>query len=55
MIGVMERGELREKLIVTREDFGTELILKEANGVVEFLGGGGRGAGGECGGGEGSG
>jgi hypothetical protein len=37
---------------VAREDFGTKLILEEADCVVEFFGGGGRGTGGECGGGE---
>lgn len=39
MIGVVEGGELREKFVVTGEDFGTELILEEADGMVEFFGG----------------
>lgn len=37
---------------MAREDFGTKLILEEADCVVEFFGSGGRGTGGECGGGE---
>lgn len=37
------------------EDFGAELILKEADGVVELLGGGCGGTGGESCGGEGGG
>lgn len=55
VIGVVERGELKEEFVVAGEDFGTELILEEADGVVEFFSGGGGGTGGESGGGEGSG
>lgn len=46
MVGVVEGGELGEEVVVTGENFGAELVLEEADGVVEFLGGGGRGAGG---------
>lgn len=45
MIGVVEGRELREEFVVTGEDFGTELILEETDGVVEFFSGGGGRAG----------
>lgn len=52
MIGVVEGGELREEVVVPREDLRAKLVLEEADRVVELLRGGGRGAGGEGGGGE---
>lgn len=55
VVRVVEGRELREEIVMPREDFGTELVLEEADRVVELLGGGGRGAGGEGGGGEGGG
>lgn len=55
VVGVLEGRELRQEVGVTGEDLGAELGLELANRVVELLGGGGWGAGGERGGGEGGG
>lgn len=54
-VGVVERGELGEEVVVAREDLVAELRVEETDRGVELLGGGGRGAGGEGGGGERSG
>lgn len=54
-VGVVERGELGEEVVVAREDLVAELRVEEPDRGVELLGGGGRGAGGEGGGGERSG
>lgn len=50
--GVFEGGELGEEVVVTGEDFGAELLLEEADAVLELLGAGGGGAGAEGLGGE---
>lgn len=55
VVGVVEGGKLREEIVVPREDLRAELVLEEADRVVELLGGGGRGSRGEGGGGEGGG
>lgn len=55
VVGVLEGRELRQEVGVAGEDLGAELGLELANRVVELLGGGGWGAGGERGGGEGGG
>lgn len=36
---VLEGGELGEEVVVTGEDFGAELVLEEADAVLELLGG----------------
>lgn len=50
--GVFEGGELGEEVVVAGEDFGPELLLEEADAVLELLGAGGGGAGAEGLGGE---
>lgn len=52
VVGVVEGGELREEVVVPGENLRPELVLQEADRVVELLRGGGGGAGGEGGGGE---
>lgn len=52
---MVEGGELGEEVGVAGEDLRAELVVEEADGVVELLGGGGGGAGGEGSGGEGGG
>lgn len=42
VVGVLERGELGEEVVVAGEDFRSELGVEEADGGVELLGGGGR-------------
>lgn len=54
-VGGLEGGELGEEVVVAGEDLGAELGFEEADGGVELLGGGGRGAGGEGRRGEGGG
>lgn len=49
---VAERGELREEVMVARENLRAKLLLEMADAFLELLGGGSGGAGGERLGGE---
>ncbi|KAK7264394.1 hypothetical protein RJT34_32003 [Clitoria ternatea] len=49
VVNVVEGGELGKKFVVAGEHFRAELVLKEADGMVELLGSGGRGTRGEGG------
>ena len=51
-VGFPDGEELREEVVVAGEDLGAELLLEEADAVLELLGAGGGGAGGEGQGGE---
>lgn len=44
VLGGLERGKLREEVMVAGKDLGSQLGLEEADGVVQLLSGGGRGA-----------